>query len=188
MSKLYILPCVTRKANSVPLTYLKSWLPLEQVPLPISHLSCNRCRLWKSLKKAREIRGCVLQRPTTHLPRRPPDHGPKPSTWIPDTFVNVLTFEIFSLTPFSLCSVLHFRKKQRQCRNHWQFCLWKRLYFLLCLETTPGFQNNLHCFWWGSLMTSFMSVHGLIHMPGFLTGFHMNIPTVVLQIILWEGW
>ena len=124
----------------------------------------------------------------SHLPRRPPGPAPKPISWILDTLVNVPTFEIFFLTPYSLCSVLHIRKKQRQCRNRWQSCLWKPLYFLLCLEMTPGFQNVLRCFWWGSLTASFVTVRGLIHMPGFPTGFHMHIPTAVLQIILWEGW
>ena len=98
--------------------------------------------------------------------------------------IYVTTFEISSLTLYSLCSVLHFGRKQRQSWNHWQFCLWKPLNFLLCLEITPGFQNILRCFWWESLMR----VHGLIHWPGFLTSFHMNIPIAVWQVIWREGW
>lgn len=56
-------------------------------------------------------------------------------------------------------------------------------YFLLLLEITPGFQNMFRCFWWGSLRR----MCGVIHRPGFLTGFHMNMPIAVLQIILWAG-
>lgn len=126
----------------------------------------------------------------SHLPRRSPGRAPKPITWIPDTMVNVPTFEIFFLT-LILCALFSISEKNKgsaEIADSPADCLWKPLYFLLCLEMTPGFQNALRCFWWGSLTASFVSLRGLIHMPGFPTGFHTHIRTAVLQIILWEGW
>lgn len=118
MSKLHISTCMRWKTDSGT-SDISEVLTSSRTRAPASLATAADREESKASKRNQRL--CPAKT-GSHLPRRPPGRAPKPITWIPDTMVNVPTFEIFFLTPYSLCSVLHIRKKQRQCRNRWQSC------------------------------------------------------------------
>ena len=94
----------------------------------MSHPSCSSCRIggvWREQENL-EAGPCKDLAPIFPAGSQAVPLN-RSITWILDTVLNATTFEIYFLIPYSLCSVLHLRKKERQRRNHWQFCLWKPL-------------------------------------------------------------
>lgn len=153
------------------------------VPADVSPV-LRQLQNWRGLKRTRESRGWTLQRPGSHLSSGIPGRAPEPINHLNIghsfecyNFWNLLLNSLF----FVLCSP--FEEKRKTAPKSLTVLPLKTPYFFLHLEITPGLQNILRCFWWGSLTR----VHSLVHIPGFQTGFRRNIPIAVLQIISWEG-